>query len=98
MDQLAQPASTSIDMAPNISLTDIYTQALTSMRATDDISLRLLAAVPFVRQNASRAIALYDSYRRLAGDRPLCQLTPERQDRAMRCAELADHAEQWRSA
>jgi hypothetical protein len=48
MDQLAQPASPSIDLAPNISLTDIYTQALTSMRATDDISLRLLAAVPFV--------------------------------------------------
>ena len=48
MDQLAQPAATSIGMAPNISLTDIYTQALTTMRATDDISLRLLAAVPFV--------------------------------------------------
>jgi hypothetical protein len=48
MDQLTRPASRSIDLAPNISLTDIYAQALTSMRATDDISLRLLAAVPFV--------------------------------------------------
>jgi hypothetical protein len=56
MDQLAQPASTSIDLAPNISLADIYTQALTSMRATDDISLRLLAAVPFVRQTQAELL------------------------------------------
>jgi hypothetical protein len=48
MDQLTRPASESIDVASNISLTDIYVQALTSMRTTDDISLRLLAAVPFV--------------------------------------------------
>src|SRR6266511_1207172 len=48
VDQLTQSGSTSIDLAPNVSLADIYVQALTSMRATDDISLRLLAAVPFV--------------------------------------------------
>jgi hypothetical protein len=38
----------SSDPAWSISLRDIYAQALTTMRATDDISLRLLAAVPFV--------------------------------------------------
>jgi hypothetical protein len=48
LDKLTEPTSASIDMVPSISLTDIYTQALTTMRATDDISLRLLAAVPFV--------------------------------------------------
>jgi hypothetical protein len=48
LDQVDRPAPASIDVAPHISLGDIYTQALTSMRATDDISLRLLAAVPFV--------------------------------------------------
>jgi hypothetical protein len=48
LDKLTELTSASIDMTPSISLTDIYAQALTTMRATDDISLRLLAAVPFV--------------------------------------------------
>jgi hypothetical protein len=48
MDQPVQPNLKSIELQSKVSLTDIYAQALTSMRATDDISLRLLAAVPFV--------------------------------------------------
>jgi hypothetical protein len=36
------------DSASGLSLSDLYIQACTSMRATDDISLKLLAAVPFV--------------------------------------------------
>jgi hypothetical protein len=48
MGQPVRQDSNSIDLASNISLSDIYTEALASMRATDDISLRLLAAVPFV--------------------------------------------------
>ena len=31
-----------------LSLSDLYIQAYTNMRATDEISLRLLAAIPFV--------------------------------------------------
>ena len=31
-----------------LSLSDLYTQAYTNMRATDEISLKLLAAIPFV--------------------------------------------------
>lgn len=42
----SNPAST--DVAPRLSLDNVYAQALITMRATDDISLRLLAVVPFV--------------------------------------------------
>src|SRR2546430_15261060 len=48
MGQIAEPAVKATDVSAHVSLTDIYTQALATMRATDDISLRLLAAVPFV--------------------------------------------------
>lgn len=33
---------------PKLSLSDLYIQANTNMRATDEISLKLLAAIPFV--------------------------------------------------
>jgi hypothetical protein len=36
------------DGRPKLSLSDLYVQAYTNMRATDEISLKLLAAIPFV--------------------------------------------------
>jgi hypothetical protein len=33
---------------PKLSVSDLYVQAYTNMRATDEISLKLLAAIPFV--------------------------------------------------
>jgi hypothetical protein len=48
MDQPSQSEINPTDPAQNIPLSDIYIQALTTMRSTDDISLRLLAAVPVV--------------------------------------------------
>jgi hypothetical protein len=48
MDQSSHSDASSTDFVPNIPLVDIYVQALTSMRSTDDISLRLLAAVPVI--------------------------------------------------
>jgi hypothetical protein len=37
-----------VGAVPELSLSDLYTQAYTNMRATDEISLKLLAAIPFV--------------------------------------------------
>ena len=37
-----------VDAVSKLSLSDLYTQAYTNMRATDEISLKLLAAIPFV--------------------------------------------------
>ena len=46
--------SESVGSASNPSLSDLYIQARMSIRATDDISLKLLAAIPFVSGSGSR--------------------------------------------
>jgi hypothetical protein len=38
----------SVGAVSKLSLSDLYIQAYTNMRATDEISLKLLAAIPFV--------------------------------------------------
>ena len=42
------PSEKTDGLGSKLSLSDLYIQACTSMRATDDISLKLLATIPFV--------------------------------------------------